>query len=302
MYGKDVLKEYIFDCQIRKLSKRTIKTYRINISLFLDFLKEEYDIEDIEEMRHQHIKQYFKFLMNKDLSESYINSILKSLKSYFRYAISEDYVMKNICDKVPWQREKKVMIQTFSDDEVINMMKVYGHSSYLEVRNATILAFLFDTGIRNNELCCITNKGIKEMDILIQGKGNKERYVAISPYLKKYMIKYERIKEFYFKYKNIKYDNYFLSRTGRPLTIEAVERVVKLAGEKAGIRKEIRCSPHTCRHYYAQKSLQNGLDVYSLSRILGHEDISITKRYLQSMQDREIIRMSVKTSPLMNIK
>ncbi|SHH14648.1 hypothetical protein SAMN02744040_01011 [Tepidibacter thalassicus DSM 15285] len=39
MYGKDVLKEYIFDCQIRKLSKRTIKTYKINISLFLDFLK-----------------------------------------------------------------------------------------------------------------------------------------------------------------------------------------------------------------------------------------------------------------------
>lgn len=67
-------------------------------------------------------------------------------------------------------------------------------------------------------------------------------------------------------------------------------------------RKEIRCSPHTCRHYFAQSQLRNGLDVYSLSRLLGHEDISITKRYLQGMQDENIIEMSIKTSPLMNLK
>jgi integrase/recombinase XerD len=100
----------------------------------------------------------------------------------------------------------------------------------------------------------------------------------------------------------IKHDNYFLSNTGLPLTIEAVERIVKIAGEIAGVRKEIRCSPHTCRHYFAQTQLKNGLDVYSLSRILGHENIMITKRYLQSIQDEDIVLMAMKTSPLMNLK
>ena len=82
---------------------------------------------------------------------------------------------------------------------------------------------------------------------------------------------------------------------------EAVERVIKDAGIKAGIRQDIRCSPHTIRHYFAQKQLKNGLDVYSLSRLLGHENISITKRYLQSLQDNDIVQMSIKTSPLMNL-
>ncbi len=48
-------------------------------------------------------------------------------------------------------------------------------------------------------------------------------------------------------------------------------------------------------------NVKNGLDVYSLSRLLGHEDISITKRYLQSMTDEDIVVNAVKTSPLMNL-
>ena len=86
------------------------------------------------------------------------------------------------------------------------------------------------------------------------------------------------------------------------MTGEAVERVVKLCGKEAMVRTEIRCSPHTCRHYFAQAQLRNGLDVYSLSRLLGHEDISITKRYLQGLNDRNIVERSIKTSPLMNLK
>ena len=68
------------------------------------------------------------------------------------------------------------------------------------------------------------------------------------------------------------------------------------------IREEIRCSPHTARHYFAQTHLRNGLDVYSVSRLLGHENINITKRYLQSLQDSSIVEMAVKTSPLRNLK
>ena len=79
-------------------------------------------------------------------------------------------------------------------------------------------------------------------------------------------------------------------------------KVVKLCGKEAMVRTEIRCSPHICRHYFAQAQLRNGLDVYSLSRLLGHEDISITKRYLQGLNDRNIVERSIKTSPLMNLK
>ena len=105
----------------------------------------------------------------------------------------------------------------------------------------------------------------------------------------------------YLKDNPLHYDNYFLSYRCKPLTIEAVERIIRIAGKRARVRESIRCSPHTCRHYYAQTQLRNGLDIYSLSRILGHESVNITKRYLQSIRDEQIVELSVDTSPLMNL-
>ena len=182
------------------------------------------------------------------------------------------------------------------------MLEHWKFSSYLHARNKCIMAVLFDTGIRNFELCQLKKLDVKETVIHIMGKGRKERVVPISPYLKRIMIKYERIREAYLSDDILHYDNYFLSSRNKPLTGEAVERIVKLAGQGAKVRKEIRCSPHTCRHYFAQAQLRNGLDVYSLSRLLGHEDIAITKRYLQGLKDTEVLELGVKSSPLMNLK
>lgn len=55
----------------------------------------------------------------------------------------------------------------------------------------------------------IRKQDINDTYITIQGKGNKERHIAITPMLMKYMIKYDRIREFYFQDKMIPYDNYF---------------------------------------------------------------------------------------------
>lgn len=301
MLLKDVLKEFLFDCEIRKMSSRTIKSYKNNNQRFFNFIEGEFEVIELEEVSHLHIKQYFKFLISKGLTELYVNSILKCLRAFFVYSVREDYLLKSPCLKVSWQREPKTIINTFTDDEVSNMLKAFNYSDYLNARNKCIIAFLVDTGARNNETCQLKTPDIKENFITIFGKGKKERVVPISPILRKVMMKYERFKECYFKDKNVKHNNYFLSNTGLPLTIEAIERVVRMAGETAKVREDIRCSPHTIRHYFAQAQLRNGLDVYSLSRLLGHENISITKKYLQGLQDESILEMSVKTSPLMNL-
>ncbi len=106
-------------------------------------------------------------------------------------------------------------------------------------------------GIRNTELCLIKYEDITERTLLIHGKGNKQRHVPLSPLLKKYMFRCERIKKEYFKNKILKEDNYFLSNRAHELTVEAIERVVRIAGQSAGVRKEIRYSPHILRHWFS---------------------------------------------------
>ncbi|MGG4467392.1 site-specific integrase [Paenibacillus alvei] len=182
------------------------------------------------------------------------------------------------------------------------MIEANDFKTYLNARNQLIIAMFADTGIRCSELINLETEWINETNIKIFGKGAKWRYVPISLMLRKYMIRYERIKEGYFKKKNLEHRNYFLSRSGRPLTSVQIENVVRIAGEKAGVRKEVRCSPHTLRHYAIQSNLRNGLDLYSCSRIAGHENIQVTKRYLQGIETENILEMAQKTSPLMNLR
>ena len=301
MFLQDVIKEFIFEIKLRNYSERTIKGYKNNILKFARYMKNEFEIVEIEEISHVHIKSYLNFLKGNGLTEVYINTILKNLRSFYKYCFTEEYCL-NVALKVGWLRERKTIIKTFSDDEIRKMMDVYNYSSYIHARNKCIMAILIDTGIRNFELCQLKITDIRETVIYIMGKGKKERVVPISPYLKKIMIKYERIREGYLKNNILHYDNYFLSYRNKPLTIEAVERIVRLCGEKANVNKNIRCSPHTLRHYFAQSQLKNGLDVYSLSRLLGHENVTITKRYLQGLKDKEVLELGVEASPLMNLK
>ncbi|WP_317326959.1 tyrosine-type recombinase/integrase [Turicibacter sanguinis] len=302
MLIKDVIKEYVFELQVQNYTPRTIKGYKNNTLRFAQYCTNEFQISNLEEIKALHIKQYIKYLLSIGRSATYTNGILKNLRSFFKYCYKEEYIPTNIALKVDWQREPKVIIKTFDNAEVKRMLDVYDTKTYLNARNKCIVAILFDTGIRNIELCNLSITDVRDTVIYIKGKGRKERVVPISPMLKKIMIRYERVRESYIKHNLVQDDSYFLSQNGRRLTGEVVERVIRKCGTQANVRQTIRCSPHTCRHYYAQAQLINGLDVYSLSRLLGHEDISITKRYLQGIQDNDIIEVSIKTSPLMNLK
>lgn len=290
--------------QIKKFSERTIKTAVNSTKAFCSYIGIEFGVEELDEVTHIHIKQYMHYLQEQGRKEVYINSILKYFRMFYRYCIQEEYILErnNPCLKVKWSREPKVILNTFKDDEAIRMLKQWDFKRYYTARNKSILATFFETGIRNLELCNLKMTDVRDTVILVHGKGNKERYVPISPALKKTFIKYERIRAEYIKNKLIEEDCYFYSYRGKRLTVEGIERVVKETGRLAKVRQEIRCSPHTIRHYYAQFMLRQGLDVYTVSRLLGHENIMITKRYLQSLKDEEIVNMSMDTSPLMKLR
>lgn len=303
MLLEDVLKEFLFNIEIQNFTQKTRKSYKNNNLAFLNFIKKEFNTVELEDVTSQHIKAYFSYLQQKGRKASYINGILRNIRSFFNYCVQEGYITKNQnpCLRVSWIKQPKTVIRTFTDDEIGRMISAFKSDKWINLRNKLIIMTFADTGIRASELINITHADVFETTIRIQGKGNKERYIYLSPILKKFMIKYQRMKEFYFKDKLLLANNYFVSYRGQPLTVEAVERVVKIAGQRAKVREEIRCSPHTIRHYFAIKQLQLGTDIYTLSRLLGHEDISVTRIYLTSLEDQQIVEMGRSTSPLMNL-
>ena len=300
MLLKDLLMEYVFNCQCRKLSEKTVDNYRKQIEYLLRYLETEHHITMLEDVEARHIKGFLMQKTNAGRKPQYVNDLLKAYKCYFKYAYEEQYTDKLITERIRNLRQPKVIIKTFTNIEIKKMIDYYNGFDFLTLRNKTILCMLFDTGMRLNEILTLQDIQLKQDFILVHGKGNKERVVPKSPFLAKMLFKYMNARNGYFQYRVLP-PNVFVSRRAKPLTHEMIERVVKDAGAFAKVSKDVRVSPHTCRHTYAQIQLRNGLDLYTLSRLMGHESIAITQRYLEGIKDREVVAAAMKTSPLMNL-
>ena len=301
MLLKDCLEEYIYECECRHLAKGTIRNYEAQIRFLFDYLQEK-GIREIEDVKPLHIRSFLRMKQDQGCKPNYINDLLKAHKTLFNYLEAEGYIQQNPAAKVKNVRKPKVIIETFTEQEIRRMLSYYSGADYLSIRNKTIIALLFDTGVRCNEMIMMSVDDIKGDYIVVKhGKGNKERVVPKSAYLGKQLIRYLRTREGYFADRVIKYDNLFLTKRGKLLTHVDVGKILKEAAREVGVSPTIRVSPHTCRHTFAHMQLKNGLDVYSLSRVMGHVNISITQRYLQGIRDHDIVTSSKRTSPLMNL-
>lgn len=290
-------REYLTEIEVRKFTLKTIKSYRNNLNLFLRFCEEEAGISEVEELTLSVVRQFSLYMSGKGRKGSYINGLLKVAKAFIQYCYDEGYGGFNTRKNFKWCKQDKAVIMAFKPSDVRRMLQSCKGYDFLQVRDAAVLTALFETGIRCWELCCIQKKDIHEDFIIINGKNHKQRVVPITPVLRKAMMKYDNCAADYFTLKNID-DYYFLSFHGRQLTNSAVEHIIKRHGE--GI-EGIRVSPHTCRHFFAQQQIKMGTDLYTISRLLGHENIQITQTYLNSLRDDDIIQIAKQKSVLMSM-
>lgn len=291
------LREYLVEIEVRKYTPKTIRGYRNNLNLFLRFCEEEAGIEDVEDVALSVIRKFSVYFSSRGKKGSYINGLLKTEKSFIQFCYDEGYGGFNTKKNFKWCKEDKAVVAAFRPEDVRRMLQSCKGYSFLPIRDNAILTLLFETGIRCWELCCIRKGDIHDDYIVINGKNHKQRVVPITPILHKAMLKYELVAEQYFTLKNTD-DYYFLSYHGKQLTNSAVEHIVKRHGE--GI-EGVRISPHTCRHFFAQQQVKMGTDLYTISRLLGHENIHITQTYLNSLRDEDVIKIAKQKSVLMSM-
>ena len=293
------VKDYLVDIEIRKYTKKTLTITKSRLKDFTEFLREGLEIGDCDDITPNALKRYTQHSMQRGLKGSTINGNLKTIKSFIQYCYEEDFggydTRKH---RFKWVKEEKPVITAFSIRDVRKMLDSCRGFGFYEIRDAAILTTLFETGIRCQELYSIKVKDIHDDYIIINGKNHKQRVVPITPVLKKAMMRYDRVRESYFEGKNTE-DNYFLSYTGRALTNNAITYILQKRGK--GI-SGVRVSPHTCRHFFAQQQIRMGTDIYTISRLLGHENISITQIYLNSLKDEDIIKIAKSNSVLMSMK
>ena len=301
LYLTELIHEFLFDCKVRELSDQTIKNYEKQLNKFRHFVRENFQVIVFEDLKPYHVKQYISSLQDRECKPAYINDLLKAVKCLCAYAQREGYSEEVLTKRVKNVKEPKVLIHTFNSKEILRMIKYFNGSDYISIRNKMILMIFFDTGIRLSELTNMKLDQIQDSYFVIYGKGRKERVVPKNPAVGKFMYKYLNAREKYFMARNCEDEYVFLTKNGKRLNNEAIRVFMKEAADAVGVNPKVRVSPHTCRHTFAHQQLKNGLDLYSLSRLLGHESVSITQRYLESIEDTQILTSARKTSVLANL-
>ncbi|MDQ6468029.1 tyrosine-type recombinase/integrase [Exiguobacterium acetylicum] len=303
----ELLDDFKLNQQVQGRMAKYIEMCIWRLSRWKDFMQEELSVEEVEEVRPIHIKRYIQYRQQLGQEkEITINNNIATLKVFFNYLVEEEFIeeLSNPMRRIKSLKEEKRVIVTFNDDEVKRIITDVEEETYSNVRDKLILIMLFDTGVRVSELVGIKDKDISSKTILIHGKGSKQRLVYISKTMRKYMRRYESLKRERFRCKEPDEieEYYLLDQSATQLHRSSINKILKTHCKNAEVRKEVRCSPHDCRHYFAQKQLRNGIDIYSLSRLMGHFDTQMTSKYLRGLEQDSILEIGRMYSPLNDFK
>lgn len=298
---------------IKGKSQNTVKGYKVDLTMFFRFLKLYRGIVD-DSINFDDIKindidtSFIKTIELGDLyafisfAENYRNNgnyararKVATLKSFFKFLynkakiISENPAAELESPKI----DKRNPIYLTLDQSKLLLNSV--EDGAFKERDYCMLILFLNCGLRLSELCSIDISKIKEDTLTIIGKGNKERTVYLNDVCIEAIKNYIMIRSGKSD-KIIDKDALFISRNYTRINKRSVERIVKKYIEKAGLTND-KYTPHKLRHTAATLMYKYGnVDIRSLQKILGHENISTTQIYTHV--DDEKLRQAVNANPL----
>lgn len=266
------IKEFCIDLEYaRNYSKNTIESYRTDLEQFQEFLKNK----PLENASKEDIKRYIKH--SNELNEKSLARHLSALRTFYEFMVKKEYMGSSPMDGVEGPKIGKYLPDVLSIEEVDALLNLEPHDNFT-YRNRCILELLYSTGLRISELTSLKleNVNLEASLIKVMGKGSKERIVPLNDITTEYMEKYIKTVRGEML-KKTQTDYLFLNNHGKPLTRQAIFKMIKKRAEDIGLKKDI--SPHTLRHSFATHLLQNGADIRFIQELLGHSDVGTTEIY-----------------------
>lgn len=263
----------------RGLSQNSIDNYTLDIEK-LSFYLTENQIDKTPITITEEVVQEFIYDVSKKVNPRSQARIISGLKSFFNYLIFEDYRPDNPLELIEAPRLGRKLPDTLNIEDIDNLIKAIDLSSNEGERNRAMLETLYGCGLRVSELVSvkISDLFFDEGFIKITGKGNKQRFVPISPLTQKYIEIYKNEVRPHLPIQKEFSDTLFLNRRGKQLTRAMIFTIIKDLAKKINLNKTI--SPHTFRHSFATHLLENGADLRSIQLMLGHESITTTEIYM----------------------
>ena len=252
------------DMQVRNLALNTQVSYVREVSLFARYFH-----KSPERLGPEDIRAYQVYLTNeKKLAPNTVVVAVAALRFLYKVSLKKDWSFE---DLIPTPKKPQKLPVVLSPEEVLKFLGCLG-----PIRHRTILTTCYAAGLRISETLHLKPTDIDSQRMVIrveQGKGQKDRYVMLSPKLLETLRQYWR---------SVRPAGGWLFEgdvSGQPITRKAVSLACQKARRLSGIRKPI--SPHSMRHAFAVHLLESGTDIRTIQLLLGHRSRATTARYLR---------------------
>ena len=296
-------------------SPATQAVYKVYLNLFQSYVGPKTELKAITDER---LRQFWSWFSNDYRPRSFRtgkehpsistrNNAWAALRKFYSWA--EQELKAGRPDKaIPApKRSSESPVQPFTEDEIHRLItaaeatkvetsngRSYKIRRRLAERDMAIIIVLLDTGLRVGELCRLDTRDYNSMtgEITVKAHGTAQKTHGRLVYLGK------RAKQALWRYLSCREeqrsdDPLFLSDEGRQLDRGAISQMLRRVGKNAGV---LHCHPHRFRHTAAIQFLRNGGNIFVLQRILGHNSLTMVKRYLQ-LSDQDTQTAMQQSSP-----
>jgi len=251
------------DMQVRNLALNTQTSYLQQVSLFARHFS-----KSPEALGPEEIRAYQVYLTNeKKLAPGSVLIAVAALRFLYKISLKRDWPFDDV---IPAPKKPQRLPVVLSPEEVLQFL-----SCVRGTKHRAILTACYAAGLRISEAIRLKPTDIDSQRMVIrvnQGKGQKDRYVMLSPKLLEILRSWWRVNK----------PGHWLFPSdipGRHISKDAVEQACQKARRISGIRKVI--TPHSLRHGFAVHLLESGTDVRTIQLLLGHRSLATTARYLR---------------------
>ena len=295
-------------------SRQTVDEYYLDLRSFARYLKQARDpslrsvpmdhiplddvsLELFQSVTLTDVYSYMNFLTrDKGLNAASRARKVATIRSFYKYLTNKAKLLtKNPVQDLDSPRQKKSLPKYLSLDESIDLLEsVDGKNA---TRDFCILTLFLNCGLRISELVNLNVTDVRDNQLRVLGKGNKERILFLNDACVKAIQDWMTDRN---ALTLIDQNALFVTlQNRRRISVAAVHKLVKKHLADAGL-DSTQYSAHKLRHTAATLMLQNGVDVRTLQEVLGHDHLNTTQIYTHV--DNDDLRAAARANPLAGVK
>ena len=260
----------------KRYSLHTITAYSNDLVQFFDFIETQYDKVALEQITGSMVRTWLAGMKETEMTGKSLNRKISSLKSFFKYQIRQERLVKSPMETVISPKITKRLPAFVAEQD---MEQLLAHLAFAEgwkgYTEKMVIQLFYATGMRLSELilCKESQLDLGKSVIKVLGKGNKERIIPISKNLSQELANYIQEKP---EAANGN-PHVFVTEKGKSLQPRAVYSFVKFyLSQVTTLQKK---SPHVLRHSFATHLMNNGADLNAVKELLGHASLAATQVY-----------------------